>query len=475
MKPRFSIQTKFLLCAAANLVLLLIAVAIFVRSQFQTGLESILLAPAQARLRAMGDRIVGQLEAAPRSSWGKLLEDQSAGRGIALGLFLNDGTYVAGSIPSLPEVVVQMLQSPRPRFDGPRAGPPPPRGGPQGQHPVFFIVGGAPKADWFGIRIAVPKEAERPSPGTLIVRANSILFTPLLFDPKPWLALIVALGAIALLCWAPVIRGLTTALRRINAGAGRIAEGRFDVNIVSKRSDEIGQLADALNTMAAQLSGFVHGQKRFLGDIAHELSAPIARTQVAVAILEERSTDAQRRYVESLREEVNQMSGLVNELLHFSREGLVSQQTPPVEVEIGPMFERVIEREAGDAQVRITGGGELRAIAQPESLFRAVSNLVRNSVRYAGGEGPILLSARRDGSEVCITVSDHGPGLPEDMLDNMFKPFYRPDASRSRDSGGAGLGLAIVKTCVESCGGTVACHNLRPLGLEVTIRLPEAS
>jgi two-component system sensor histidine kinase CpxA len=464
MKLRFSIQTKFLLCAAANLVLLLIAVAIFVRSQLQTGLESILLAPAQSRLRDMGDRIAGQLEEAPQTSWGDLLNGQAARHGIALGLFLNDGTYIAGALREFPEEVARMLQPPPPRFDGPRKGP----------HPVFFVVGGIPKAEWFGVRIAVPMEEARGVPGTLIVRANSILFTPLLFDPKPWLALVVALGAIALLCWVPVIRNLTQALRRINAGAGRIAEGRFDVNIVSNRGDEIGQLADALNTMAAQLSGFVHGQKRFLGDIAHELSAPVGRTQVVVAILEERCADAQRRYVESLREEVNQMSSLVNELLHFSREGLVSPQAPPAVVEVGALFERAIEREAGSANVLVQEGGELRVLAQPESLFRAISNLVRNSVRYAGN-GPIRLSARRDGGEVCIAVSDEGPGLPEDMLDNIFRPFYRPDASRSRDSGGAGLGLAIVKTCVKSCGGTVTCHNLRPRGLQVTIRIQVAA
>ena len=115
--------------------------------------------------------------------------------------------------------------------------------------------------------------------------------------------------------------------------------------------------------------------------------------------------------------------------------------------------------------------GLARVLAHPEGLFRALSNLVRNAVRYAGADGPIRISARRESGEVLLTVADEGPGLPEDILDRVFTPFYRPGTSRSRDSGGAGLGLAIVKTCVESSAGTVSCRNRHLKGLEVTVRL----
>jgi len=108
----------------------------------------------------------------------------------------------------------------------------------------------------------------------------------------------------------------------------------------------------------------------------------------------------------------------------------------------------------------------------PDYLMRAISNLLRNAIRYAGDRGPVTVSARRDRDEISIAVSDHGPGLPEDEIDRVFTPFYRLETSRNRDAGGAGLGLAIVRSCVEACKGSVRCRNLAPSGLEVEIRLP---
>jgi two-component system sensor histidine kinase CpxA len=92
-------------------------------------------------------------------------------------------------------------------------------------------------------------------------------------------------------------------------------------------------------------------------------------------------------------------------------------------------------------------------------------------VRYAGQAGPVAVTAKRQDSEIAITVADHGPGLPEDEVDRVFAPFYRVETSRNRALGGVGLGLAIVKNCVEACKGTVRCRNRVPSGLEVEIRL----
>jgi two-component system sensor histidine kinase CpxA len=107
-------------------------------------------------------------------------------------------------------------------------------------------------------------------------------------------------------------------------------------------------------------------------------------------------------------------------------------------------------------------------------LSRALSNLIRNAVRYAGHAGPIEISAERLADGIAIRVSDSGPGVPPSELSRIFDPFYRVEASRSRETGGAGLGLAIVKTCVEACRGTVQARNRNPTGLEVTLRLPSA-
>jgi two-component system sensor histidine kinase CpxA len=137
--------------------------------------------------------------------------------------------------------------------------------------------------------------------------------------------------------------------------------------------------------------------------------------------------------------------------------------------------EMAVHREALDAAaVQIAVPEELRVKADRQLLIRALGNLVRNALRYAGECGPVIVSARKEGCEGCLSVIDCGPGVPEEHLPKLFDPFYRVDASRDRSTGGAGLGLTIVKTCIEACRGTVVCQNRLPKGFEVSIRLPLA-
>jgi len=166
------------------------------------------------------------------------------------------------------------------------------------------------------------------------------------------------------------------------------------------------------------------------------------------------------------------MSGLVNELLSFSKAALGANKARLESVALRPLVEKAIKREARDGtELRNEVPAELNVMAEPELIVRATSNLVRNALRYAGEAGPITISAQTLNETVELVVSDHGPGVPESELSKLFDPFYRVDTSRTRETGGAGLGLSIVKTCVETCLGTVVCRNRQPHGLEVVIRL----
>jgi len=169
------------------------------------------------------------------------------------------------------------------------------------------------------------------------------------------------------------------------------------------------------------------------------------------------------------------MSSLVNELLSFSRAGLQEGAAPLARVHLAALAERAVSREApSPAAIQVSVDAGLAALANEPLLLRALSNLLRNAVRYAGENGPITVSASRHGEEVSLTVADHGPGMPEAELEEVFAPFYRPETARTRETGGVGLGLTIVKTCVEACHGTVACRNRKPSGLEVELRLKAA-
>jgi two-component system sensor histidine kinase CpxA len=169
------------------------------------------------------------------------------------------------------------------------------------------------------------------------------------------------------------------------------------------------------------------------------------------------------------------MSALVNELLSFSRAGIEGLDIKLVKVNAAATVARVLEREGSPGlAIENSVGDELNVLADSEYLFRAVSNLVRNAIRYAAHAGPIRISARAAEGRVFITVADHGPGVPQAALEEIFAPFYRLDPSRNQETGGVGLGLAIVKSCIESCRGAVRARNRQPSGLEVEIELMEA-
>jgi two-component system sensor histidine kinase CpxA len=307
---------------------------------------------------------------------------------------------------------------------------------------------------------------------TLVWTFPSLWTNPFFFDYTPWLAAAVVVILVSAACWLPLIRGLTRSISQLTAATGAIAEGKLETRVSLRRRDELGQLSEAVNRMAERLSGFVDGQRRFLSDVAHELCSPISRIQVSLGILDQRAQENQRKYVAGVHEEVGHMSGLVNELLLFSRTQLNASDTLLTRVNLAETARRVLDREAGEGpHVETHLDDRIEVLAHPEYLFRSLANVVRNAIRYAGKCGPIVISTKDKDGIVSITIADNGPGIPEAELESVFKPFYRPEYARQRETGGVGLGLAIVRTCIEACGGTVQCRNRSPKGLEVEIKL----
>jgi len=267
----------------------------------------------------------------------------------------------------------------------------------------------------------------------------------------------VVLLALSVLLWLPLVRGMTRAVAQMTAAAEQIAEERFDVRVNDGRSDELGRLGRAINHLAARLSGFVMGQRRFLGDISHELNSPLARMQFALGILEERVDPAHRGYVADAQEEVRLMSRLVSELLSYSKAGIKAPEVRLESVNLRRLAHEVIEREAADgAEVRLEVDEALEALASPELLARALANVIRNAQRYAGAAGPVTIAAAGGSGQVRVSVADCGPGVPEEELSRLFDPFYRLEPDRARSTGGAGLGLAA---CHAQGHGRGRAHN----------------
>ena len=494
MPLRIPLYGKVLFWFFVNLALVAVLGGVFVGMQFRLGLDWLLAGHARQRLEAMGQVIGDELRDQPKAVWEEVLARFQTAHGVSFTIFRNDGLQAAGEPLQPPPDVMEKL---RDRRGPPAQGPPPdhdnrparddrpPReeregGGRNDARPpparsVFMIRTSEPGRYWVGIHIGLTHLGPpNPRPVTLLVMSDRITGGGLFFDPLPWLALGAAAVALSALVWLPIVGGITRAIRRVNTAARSIAEGRFEVRVSEKRRDELGELGSSVNAMAAQLGDLDERQRRLTADVAHELCSPIARMQRALGIVEQRATPEQTGYLQKLDSELQHMARLVEEVLSFSKAATLPSLAAPEDFSLPDLIAAVVAREAADVRVEIDIPAGLRIHTIREALDRALSNVLRNAVRYAAQAGPIEIHAHALTDAVEITVRDHGPGVPADALEKIFEPFYRPEAARQRTTGGGGLGLAIVKRCVEACRGTVAASLVVPTGLKVLVRIPRS-
>jgi two-component system sensor histidine kinase CpxA len=486
MSLRLPLYAKILLWFFLNLVGLASVLAAIFYVQFNFNWDWLLAAGARDRIDAVGDLIVGDLNVAPPDEWAAVLRRYSAAHRVEFGLLDEDGVLLVGDVGKVPEDarvrVADYFQERRGGRGAATAGDAPAEPRIVSKRPPHralraIVRSGDPAQYWLLASAEIDNLlAGGPLWVVLVARAESISGGGLIINPKPWLALGGGAVVFSLLFWLPLVGSITGAVARMTQATRQIADGRFDVRIAGRRRDELGALGEAIDQMAGRLDGYVKGQKRFLGDIAHELCAPLARLQMALGVLEQRVSKDQSAYVRSASEKAEQIAALVAELLSFSKAAFGASAVRIEPVVLSEILEAAVRREGADSgQLRRVLREDCLVLADRELLVRALANLLRNALRHAGASGPILLEAGADGAEAVITVSDSGPGVPESELPRIFDAFYRVDTARMRETGGIGLGLAIVKASVDACGGTVSARNRAPHGLEVTLRIPRSA
>ncbi len=461
MFSRLPLPFKILLWFFLNLALLLGGFLLIFSAEYRFNLDWIFSSHAQQRVDAMRDLIVDDLDTHEPDEWDEVIERFAGAYHVQLGLFDDHGRHLLGSVDGLPAEVRIHLRSAAPTT---RA----------------FIHTDAPTRYWLLVNAHVDNpRAGSPLALYVVAESPSASMGGLVIDPAPWLRLGAAAVVCSVLFWLPLLRGITRSIGQVTHAAREIAAGRLDARVASRRRDELGVLAEAVNRMAARLDGLLRGQKRFLSDVAHELCAPLAKLQLTLGIIEQRAADErQQTSARSAMEKAEQMARLVDELLVFSRASLEAPAAPPQPVDVLAAAREAVAREAAEGPgipLEIPAG--LRVLADPAGLTRSLANLLRNALRYGNREaGTILIRATTDPRDatVTITVADRGPGVPEAELPKIFDAFYRVDTARTRETGGVGLGLSIVKSSVEAVGGTVSARNRPGGGLEVSLRLPLA-
>ncbi len=485
MRPFSTLFAKIFLCLVANLILVVVLLLGFIGFQARVDLHAILGHQAMDRINMAATLIAHDLGDEPTSEWPAILTQHKEIYQVDFALVTADGTVYSSDALSVPKEVVAQITSTSPisqaddsqefqQDEHHKKRSLQYRGDKSIAKKRLIMHTGNPNLHWVGVQVSIPPNEKRAwTSAMLLAASDSLTGNGFFFDPTPWVIAAAAVILISVLLWIPLVRHITKPLGRMTLAAEEIAKGKFDVTISERRHDEIGRLSESINHMTSRLRGFVTGQKRFLRDVAHELGSPIARMQFGIGILEQHVDKENADRLADVSEDVAHMSNLVNELLSFSRAELSPEKVKVETLALAPIAERVAHREGiTSEEILLDIDPELRVTANRGLLSRAISNLVRNAVAYAGQAGPIRISAKKEKSAVVIEVQDSGPGVPENLLDKIFEPFFRPESARDRESGGVGLGLSIVKTCMDACGGTVSARNLHPKGFSVTLSLP---
>jgi len=231
------------------------------------------------------------------------------------------------------------------------------------------------------------------------------------------------------------------------------------------------------DTMAGELRNQIQSERNLLSGVSHELRSPIARIRLALALA--RNTDDRERaeMLDRIEQDTIQLDSMLERILTVAR--LESgQQKPKFEsLSLNDVVDDVLhdanfEAAATGATINYQKSGEIKVNGDAGLLRSAVENVVRNAVFYSGQGGKIDVSLEKTDGAAVISVRDNGPGVPENALPLLFKPFYRVDDSRGTNTGGMGLGLAIVRNAAALHGGSVSAKNVLPHGLEVELRLP---
>lgn len=334
------------------------------------------------------------------------------------------------------------------------------------------VVHGAPRRVVVGIR-------ER---GSLmgygeVVHALLLREWPLM--ALPFAAFLVALVVTSVLFARHMSRPITLLARTTRAfGAGDL-EARVSLD----RGDELGELARAFNEMADRINLLLGAQKELMAGISHELRTPLARIRVALDIADLEHSEGERPELAEIARDLVEIEQIVNNIfmtarldLQNGKGSLASLPLRRVSVDARSMLEEAAQRFRQDHSTRslhLALADELPAIQADRVLLRrVVGNLLDNAAKYSEEGEAITLRARGVVEGLVVEVEDQGMGIARSQIGDVFKPFFRADASRARATGGVGLGLALARRIVEAHGGTIAIESVEGQGTLVRFSVP---
>jgi len=299
------------------------------------------------------------------------------------------------------------------------------------------------------------------------------------------LPIFVGILSSGLVCYL-LARYLTSPIVRLRAATQKLAEGDLAARAGvprSHRHDEMAELMRDFDRMAERLEKLVNAQKRLLTDISHELRSPLARLNVALELARRRSGSDAGSALDRIDRETSRLNQLIQKLLTIARldggDEFISKSPLRLEHLISEIAkDAAFEAQDRRCEVEVDVVDDCVVTGNARLLQSAIENVVRNAVRYTEPGTNVQVRLEQGlgakGPEAVVRVTDSGPGVPEEAIDKLFRPFYRIDDARGRQTGGVGLGLAITERAVALHGGVIRAVNRPQGGLMVEIRLPLA-
>ena len=281
------------------------------------------------------------------------------------------------------------------------------------------------------------------------------------------LAVLLLLTAIAY----AAVRHMLHPLVALRAGAVRYGQGDFSQPIVPRNRDELGDLAEQINAMAARLHHMLDAKRQLLLAISHELRSPLARARMNTELLDDSGERS------ALLRDLGEMRDLITDLLESERLADVQAGGHAVlqteSATLSDIVHAQCDAQAAAGSVTLQLDDTLPALPLDRARMRLLlRNLVDNALRHGGESGqPPRVSTTGTAQSVALVVRDFGPGMDDSQLQHAAEAFYRADAARLRSTGGVGLGLYLCKLVAEARGGTLTLRNAHP-GLEITATLP---
>jgi len=309
-----------------------------------------------------------------------------------------------------------------------------------------------------------------------VARAALARSWPLLAPGLPrgtGLAIVLVVLFIAVAAGAyPVVRRLTRRLEALKQGVEQFGAGALGHRVAISGADEVAALAASFNVAAARIEALVQSHRSLLANASHELRSPLARMRMAVSMLADATPEQREKLKAEIDTNVAELDSLVEEVLLASRLGVLEHALHRDRVDLLALA----AEEAARVGAHVDAAGSIAVDGDERLLRRALRNLLENAQRYGGGEVDVVLA--RDatapgGPIVAVEVCDRGPGVPVEMRERIFEPFFRLPG-HAEQAGGVGLGLALVKQIADRHGGSVRCEEREGGGSRFVLELPAA-